>query len=319
MTEAGAKRLVMFGFGKKFSSLPDDKKPSEAILTACCNDDGSFKKPADIEKGLSLLPEDERGKALKLFEELADADVMEVAKDQMLAVDFPNPKSRYYIVYEAFHEAIEPIYYWSLGHLKNDWGFAIVHKVSDLFTASEQSAFYGASAQRLGLAQDKVAQYLATIGKMVKDLFQLVRELRIIDERLGYYRGSIEQKSQQAEIALKGMWVDMVDGVVGGQRTAANLFIMAQQLQFTTLPDLFFSIHPQIPDEIEKVVNQKASGFNQTVRIALMRKLELYLRWRDTTYKEMLVRRKFTIDYLRQHFSIIKMYMAWVKPYLKHI
>ena len=51
----------------------------------------------------------------------------------------------------------------------------------------------------------------------------------------------------------------------------------------------------------------------------LKTKLGLYLRWRDATFKEITVRRKFQLDYLRQHFNSIKMYLTWVKPYLKHI
>ncbi len=312
MTEAGAKRLVMFDFKKK------DVDKSE-LFKEKFEKDGKLKSPHEVEKAFSLLSSDEKKQVLKEFESVANADEMEVAKDQMLTLDYPKPVSKYYIVYETFNEAIEPIYYWSLAHLKNDWGFAVVHKVTDMFAAAEQSAYYGASAQRLGLAQDKVAQYLATIGKMVKDLFQLVRELRWIDERMGHYKGSIEEKQDKDEIVLKGLWVDLVDGVVGGQRTAANLFIMAQQLQFTTLPDLFFNIHPHTPDEVDKFVNEKAAAFNVSVKNALIRKLNLYLRWRDATYKEMLVRQKFTIDYLKQHFTTIKMYMSWVKPYLKHI
>jgi hypothetical protein len=111
----------------------------------------------------------------------------------------------------------------------------------------------------------------------------------------------------------------MVDGVVGGQRTASNLLIMAQQLQFTTLPDLFFAIHPQTPEEVEEVVETQASEFNKLVRATLKRKLFAYLTWRKETYKEIQNRKTFTLNYLRQHFNVIKMYTNWIKPYLKHI
>ncbi|MBI4140451.1 hypothetical protein HY485_01295 [Candidatus Woesearchaeota archaeon] len=315
MTEHGAKRLIMFGFTKKGK----EQEYSELFKKVFLKDDGTQTKPEDAEKELSRLSDSDKKKVLSECDKLADSDEMEVTRDQLMTVDYPKPISRYYIIYEAQHEAVEPIYFWSLGHLKNDWGFPIVHKITDIFTAGQQSSYYGASAQRLGLAQDKVAQYMATIGKMVKDLFQLVRELRWIDERMGYYKGAIEDKKDADEIVLKGLWVDLVDGVVAGQKTAANLFIMAQQLQFTTLPDLFFNIHPKTADDVDKAVEQEAGAFNPAVTNALKRKLAQYLRWRDTTYKEIKVREQFTIDYLRQHFTVIKMYMTWVKPYLKHI
>ena len=75
-------------------------------------------------------------------------------------------------------------------------GFPIVEKIIDVFTSAEQSAFWGQSSTRLGFQQDKVSQYLATIGNMIKDMFQLVRELRILDERLGYYEDSYDTTSK---------------------------------------------------------------------------------------------------------------------------
>lgn len=267
----------------------------------------------------------------------ADHDSIEIQRDQVMLMPYPKPKNKYHAIYEVPHESIEPVYYWCLGHMTYDWGYPIVHKITDIFTAAEHSSFYGASAQRLGLAQDKVAQYLATIGKMIKDMFQLVRELRWIDERKKYYEDS-EAGKEGAEIALKGLWTDMVDGVVGGQRTSSNLFVMAQQLQFSALPDLFFSIHvtkhtvakskgksvknvteDDVRAAVDSVVEKQASGFNKEIRNLLKRKMYQYLVWKSETWVEIQQRRRFTLDYLRQHNAVIKMYMSWVKPYLKHI
>ena len=135
-------------------------------------------------------------------EKYAYHDTLEMQKDQVMLMPYPRPENKYYFIYEVPHESVEPIYYWLLGHMTYDWGYPVVHKISDIFTAAEHSSFYGASAQRLGLAQDKVAQYLATIGKMIKDMFQLVRELRWIDERKKYYEDT-EAGKEGAEVALK--------------------------------------------------------------------------------------------------------------------
>ena len=314
-TRKGAKRLVKFGFFNKDVS-------------------GKYKgkTPEQIEEEFQNLKSDaDRDKKLQEFEKDADMDWMEVQRDQLVSLPYPKPISRYHLIYESFHEAIEPIYFWCLNHATFDWGFPIVHKITDIFTASEHSSFYGASASRLGLAQDKVSQFLATIGRMTKDLFSLVRELRIIDERFSYYQEIFEQKEGKtdqekktnenkriaAEIVIKGLWVDLVDGVVQGQRTAANLFSMAQQLQFGSLPDQFFKTHPKSKDDVVKVV--EATDANRTVKTALIRKLEQYMAWRNATYDEMKSRRRFTLDYLSQHYETIRMYIQWVKPYMKHI
>ena len=311
-----SKRLIMFGFVKEAfkKDFPDWKKLDEA------------KKKAALDK----LKESQ-------LEKYADHDEMEFARDQIMKMPWPKPANKYFLGYEVPHESVEPVYYWLLNHITVDWGYPLVHKISDIFTAAEHSSFYGAAAQRLGLAQDKVAQYLATIGKMIKDMFQLVRELRWIDERKRYYEDA-EKGQEGAEIALKGLWTDMVDGVVGGQRTSSNLFVMAQQLQFASLPDLFFSIHvtksivsklkgkpiKQVEPEhvrgmVDEIIEKQAAGFNKEVRNLLKRKLYQYLVWKFETWDEIIQRRRFTLDYLRQHYEVIKMYMTWVKPYLKHI
>ncbi len=278
------------------------------------------------------------------LEDAADHNWQEQAQNQLVMEDQPKHLGNTYMVsIENWHQSIEQYYYWCMNFF-SDVGFVIIDKITDTFAAAEHSSFFGGAGQRLGLAQDKVGQYLATIGKMVKDLFSLVRELRWIDERLTIYRdafgedkdgnkvdkdGKSIKKGDKtttprgaltgAEIALKGMWVDLVDGVVGGQRTGSNLFNMATQLQFVALPDLFFSIHPQETKDISKIVKDQAGSVNEQVRNVLERKLEQYLAWKKSTYDEMVNRRKFTIDYLRQHYNSIKLYMTWIKPYIKHI
>jgi len=244
-------------------------------------------------------------------------EMLELGKDQLIETDYPTPLKRYRIVYESFQNSIEECYFWLLNYLRHDLGFLSIDKITDVFTASEHSAFFGVAQQRIGLQQDKVTAFLATIGKMVKDLFQLVRELRIIDERLGYYDDSFDATSSSkgsAEITLKGIWVDMVEG---GAKNPGSVYGLARELQFTTLPDLFYALHPSKPAEIDKIVDNL--DFNKKVKEVLKRKLRQFLGWKESTYKELNVRRTFTIKYLRQHFDVIKMYMNWVKPYLRNI
>lgn len=312
-----AKQLVKYGF------VNEGAKKSGKYAS---------KSAEQVEREFRELKSDvEREKKLAEFENDADMHWLEVQRDQLMGMPYPDPLSYYYMVYESFHEAIEPVYFWCLNNITYDWGFPVVHKISDIFAASEQSSLYGASAQRLGLAQDKVGQYLATIGRMTKDLFSLVRELRIIDERLGHYKSAcepgeggsdaekkaVENKRVEAEVVLKGLWVDLVDGVVQGQRTAANLFSMAQQLQFTSLPTLFFNRHPKKAGDISAMIEPE--GYNRDLKNVLVRKLGQYVAWRDATFLEFKNRRAFTLKYTAQHYHVIRMYIQWIKPYLRHI
>jgi len=230
---------------------------------------------------------------------------------------FPSSNKTYRFSVEAFNQSIEEAYFWILNHLRQNVGFNEIIKINDIFSASEQSSFFGAAQQRLSIQQDKVSQFLATVGKMVKELFQLVRELRIIDERLGYYDDSYSSSRSRdsAEITLKGIWIDLVEQ---GAKNPASVYGMARELQFITLPDLFFSVHPQSASQVDDLVDRKVE-FNRKVREVLKRKLRSFLEWKQSTYKELKTRRLFTLKYLRQHYDVIHMYMSWVKPYLKNI
>jgi hypothetical protein len=230
---------------------------------------------------------------------------------------FPQSALTYRVIHQIFNQSIEENYFWSVEFMRTHEGFHEFDKITDIFTASEHSAFFGNAQQRLGLQQDKVSQFLATIGKMVKELFQLVRELRILDERLVYYKDSRDPTSpthKSADITLKGIWIDLVEQ---GAKNPASVFGMARELQFVTLPDLFFDTYVSTAKEVEDRVN--ALDFNNNVKRVLKRKLRTYVQWRHSTFGEVQTRRRFTLKYLRQHFDIIKMYMHWVKPYLRNI
>jgi hypothetical protein len=225
---------------------------------------------------------------------------------------YPDTVKTYRLTFRSPNASLEETYYWLLDNFKSDWGFPEFIKIMDVFSASEQSAFWGQAQQRLGLQQDKAQQYMATIGKMVKDLFQLVRELRILEERLGLYDKA--PKSKSADVSLKGLYIDMVEG---GSKNPSSVYGIAQQVGFTTLPDLFFNTHVYDPNRIDDLVDDM--DFNDQVLNVLRRKLFSYLNWVDKTEDELKNRYQFTLRYLRQHWGTIRMYMNWVKPYLKNV
>ncbi|HLD04736.1 MAG TPA: hypothetical protein VJG90_03370 [Candidatus Nanoarchaeia archaeon] len=227
---------------------------------------------------------------------------------------YPNPLKRYRLVFESFGQSIEEMYYWFLEHLRQDQAFSHADKITDIFSASENSAFFGSSQQRLGIQQDKAQQFMATIGKMIKDLFALVREMRILDEKLA--PRELWGKSDSADVALKGEFTDLVENR-GGQLQPGSIFHLSQTVGYTILPDLFFNTKTYTVDDIEKKVD--AMQYNQQVKTVLKRKLFAFVNWKLKTDAELDARRKFLLRYLRQHWGVIKMYMAWVKPYLRNV
>ncbi|MBN2567397.1 hypothetical protein JXB02_04920 [Candidatus Woesearchaeota archaeon] len=242
---------------------------------------------------------------------------MEITRGQPpIPTGFPATKKREWLIFESVNQSMEEVYYWVLEHLRIDQSCIVEDKISDVFAASEHSAFFGVAQQRIGLQQDKVSQFLATIGKMVKELFQLVRELRILDERLSYYKDSYSgsKSALSAEVTLKGIWIDMVEQ---GAKNPASVYGMARDLQFVTLPDLFFSAPPMRKSDVDGHVMRL--DFNRKVKEVLSRKLRTFIEWKEATYKELKTKRLFTVKYLKQHYDIIKMYMSWVKPYLRNL
>ncbi len=224
---------------------------------------------------------------------------------------------RHYVIQvEAYSESVEKWYFWILEQLK-EWGYD-VNKTEDMFFASELSGLWGISSQRLSIQQEKAQQILGAINSMVKQIFQIVRSIRITKERLGIYREVIEDKKESADVTLKGLFIDMVQG---STKNPSSVYGMATQLGFTTLPDLFFNIHIWDRRKVDEVIEKSelVKTQNQSVINALKRHLKQFLEWRDKTYEELKTSERFYLSTLRQQVNAIKMYIDWAKPYLKVI
>jgi len=231
-----------------------------------------------------------------------------------------KPVREYYIEVEDPSGGIEKYYFWTLNFIKSSapsgLNYNKVHKIKDIYSASETSSYFGAMEQRKGQQQEKVAQYLGTIGGMIKNLFQMIRELRMIDERIQYYDDALKN-DDAAETALKSIWVDMVEGGINNPNSVTALSL---KVGFVILPDLFYSIHPKKSGDVDKTMRElESKGINRKVREILSRKLKQYLIWKEKTDKELRQRKNFLLKYLRQHYNTIKLYMNWIRPYLKNI
>jgi hypothetical protein len=245
-----------------------------------------------------------------------------MAEEKKEKEEFKEVK-KYNLVYQIYSQSIEELYFWFIGWFKDDLREKVqlpIEKITDMFSATEASSFFGTQAQRLGIQQDKASQYLKGISEMTKGLFQMVREIRILDERLSYYEKSFkdDEDAMSAEITLKGLYIDLVEG---GSKSPASVYGLASQVGFATLPDLFFraKVNAHKGETVGNVVETSYKDFNEKVKEVLKRKLMQYYTWKEATYKELTIRKKFTLSHLRQHYNSMKLYMAWLKPYLKHV
>jgi len=239
---------------------------------------------------------------------------------------YPASNRRYRLVHQDYQLSVEESYYWILGQIMHDHGFSAkdLVKISDVFSASELSSYWGVSAQRLSIQQDRAAQYLRFIADMTKTMFQLIRDLNIVDEKLGYYNQTYDEDpnvAQDGEIVLKGQYADLVEG---GPKNPSSIFGMAQNFNFVTLPTIFFQtrVPGKTLEEIKKNIHpfvQKQKFGNKTFKDVLERKLSQYYSWKYRTHGQLKTYRKLYKSYLKQHYNNIKLYMQWVKPYLKNI
>jgi hypothetical protein len=297
MADEWGKLLVKHGFFKKDAKTKYRK-----------NSKGTYEPARDGER---IDPSDAD---MEIGEEVNIQAANEPSFATYYKTGYPIPCKRYRLVVEASSLNIEETYYWLLSYIRQDSAFHNVVKLTDIFTASEQSAFWGAAQSRVGIQQDRASQYLKGIGEMVKQLFQLVRELRIIDEKLEPRKQW--GKIKAADVALKGEYTDLVENR-GGQVQPGSVYHLAQSVGFTILPDLFFNTHVYSIDDIDRKVDELK--FNKNVKHVLRRKLYAFVNWKLKTDQELDSRRLFQLKYLRQHWNIIKMYMNWVKPYLRNI
>ena len=202
-------------------------------------------------------------------------------------------------------------------------------KLKDVFDASVSSSFHGQIGSKISAMQQQVSGYLTQIGQLSKSLFPMVREIRLMDERLELYKKSFTEKkdqdslaeARQNEVALKSTWIEVVEQ---GMQNPNSVYSMATKLGFVTLPDLFFGINPVGKDAPEQLKNltkvldefSKQQEVNFKVRTALEKKLIQYYTWKDKTYNEMKHTYLFRIKNLKQHYNVILLYVSWLKPYM---
>ena len=276
--------------------------------------DSKSKYEFDKKKGYYVSKEGSGYDSKDADEEFAEEANIYLNK-QFFPTGYPTPMgTRYKMIYESFNMSLEELYYWSLNHIRQDMGYPIVHKITDVFSASENSAMFGQSAQRLSIQEDRASSFLRGISELIKTLFQIVRELRIIDERLDVYKSWKDSKS--ADATLKGLYSDFAENK-GGQMQPGSIYHLSNQVGYASLPDLFFNTVIYDKNDLDKLIDDMP--YNTNVKNVLKRKLYQFLIWREKTEKELYARKKFQVKYLRQHYMVIKTYMAWVKPYLKHI
>ena len=221
----------------------------------------------------------------------------------------------YHITYDTFGQTLEPIYFWVLDFLRNDSPSGLgleVEKIEEEFEASAGGAFFGELGARATVMQDRAMAILKYVNGIIKEIINLIYDLREYDMRLEVYNDADNKKQQNkekrqaAEYSLKSIWMDQVD-IKTGLGSINNL--TRGDLQFITLRDAF--MQARSISDVNKI------DLNKRVKIILKKKLEEYFQWR--IYGEKELRRRYSIEknYLRSQVDSLKLYTKWARPYLR--
>ena len=115
------------------------------------------------------------------------SESMDEAEINKLMKVFNEPTGEKELHYENFAEGIEKYYFWVTDFMEKNLHYNL-DKIQDTSFASVGSAQWGLIEQRKSIQQDKAAQFLGTIGQMTKSMLGIFKELKILDERIGYYK-----------------------------------------------------------------------------------------------------------------------------------
>ncbi|MBS3090827.1 hypothetical protein J4217_00065 [Candidatus Pacearchaeota archaeon] len=226
---------------------------------------------------------------------------------------FANGVEKHLLVYDAFGESLEPIYFWLLD-LMNSFFKGSTEKIVDNFSSSVSSSFFAEMGQRATRMQEESMKILGTLNTVIKSVLNILYDLKEFRIRLETYVESHSQdnaKRNAAFLALKQIWLDQVDMKKGTTAIKA----MAQQFDYVTLIDAFMATSSL--NDITKPVEQGGLDLNERVKRLLQQRYGEFERWLSESEKELTKRFEIEKNYLKGQMASLRMYSKWIKPYLK--
>lgn len=224
-----------------------------------------------------------------------------------------QPVSSYKIVFDSSQAQLEPIYYWVLDFVQDfRWK---VEKITDNFMSSPGSGHFSDMGQRVTKLQEEGMKILGAVNQVVKSVLNLIYDLKEFEIRLSHYddaKSKDKLKKEQGMLALKQIWLDNVDL----KRGRGSIHQMASELGYTTLREVFMMANSV--EDLKKMNSDEEGGLiNDQVMRILIPRLSEFLKWIDYSESELRKRMKIEKSYLKSQVETIKLYSAWMKPYLR--
>ncbi len=223
-----------------------------------------------------------------------------------------RPISSYKLSFDSQQAQLEPIYYWLLDFVQErGWN---MDKVVDNFMASPGSGQFSDMNMRATKMQEEGMKILGGLNQVVKSVLNLIYDLKEFELRLAHYDDANSEdakKKEEGMLALKQIWLDNVDL----KRGRGSIHQMSAELGFTTLREAFMMANSV--DDLKKMNSDEEGGLiNDQVMRILIPRISEFLKW--VKYSESELRKRFSIEknYLKSQVETIKLYSAWMKPYL---
>lgn len=219
-----------------------------------------------------------------------------------------KPVANYKLTYDSQSTQLEPIYYWLLDFLE---GMGIkTEKLVDNFMASPGSGQFAEMGQRVTRMQEEGMKIMGMTNQIVKTILNLIYDLKEFEIRLKHYakaRSDDPKEKEQGMLALKQIWLDNVD-IKRGKGSIHSMASM--EMGFSTVREIFM-----IANSIKDI--EKNEIVNEQVKRIVKPRLSEFLQWMDYSEQEMKKRFEIEKGYLRTEVESLKLYSAWVKPYLR--
>jgi hypothetical protein len=240
--------------------------------------------------------------------EISYQDVIHVmaTKGAVKREGLKSPIEQHVLVYDAFSQSLEPVYFWILDYVYANFGKA--DKLVDNFISSAGSGFFAEMQGRATRMQEEAMKMMQTAGVLTKSIIQIIYDLKEFKLRLKQYedlRSSDEKVRAAAKLSLKQIWIDNVDL----RRGNASIAGLSQNFDYVTLRDAFF-----VADSLEDVKNL---DLNDRVKRILEQRISEYLKWVEESERELTKRYEIERSYLRSQVNSLKLYARWAKPYFK--
>ena len=261
---------------------------------------------------------------------LKDAEYMDIDglyyKSPLDSPGIKAPIERHSVVYDAANENLEPVYFWLLDYLNNDYKKAKkVDKLIDNFVSSPGSSHFSEMGMKATKMQDEAMKLLGSANTVIKSILNILYDLKEFKIRLEVYKdlkSGDKAKMDAAMFSLKQVWLDTVDF----KRGNTSIKQMAAQYQYVTLIDAFFAAKSLEDLKIfdSKAEEEKATekglkniDINDRVKRILQQRLLEFYKWISESESELNKRFEIEKIYLRSQVNSVKLYSKWAKPYLK--